>query len=421
MLDRARDVLRWEAKVDIREGLERTFRWVLDDMANTKASAAKANVDAHAAQEPHIPQMAPWFDDAEADAVSEYMTTGAYLTEFKRTREFEQALETYVGVKHAIAVNNGTVSLSIALYACGVRAGDEVIVPNWTMIATPNSVQLLGATPVFVDVEAKTMCIDIAQVEAAITPKTKAVIHVSMNARSNDIESLVRLCRRCGVRLVEDSAQSLGSFHKGVHLGTFGDVGSFSFSSPKIISTGQGGALVTNDDKLAAQIRKIKDFGRARGGTDTHDVIGWNFKFTDMQGVVGVEQMKKLPYRVKRMREIWHLYRKELDGVAQVSMCTHDEDEAGWIPWFIDIYVDKSVRADLQKHLKTLGIGTRQVYPAIHSQPAYKEKNLLSFPVTERVAASGLWLPSSSKLTDAEVSRVCGAVKSFFSAGQAKL
>ena len=421
VLDRAREVLRWEAKVDIREGLERTFRWVLDDMADAKASEAKTKADAPALKEPHIPQMAPWFDDAVADAVSDYMTTGAYLTEFKRTREFEEALESYIGVKHAIAVNNGTVSLSIALYACGVRAGDEVIVPDWTMVATPNSVQLLGATPVFVDIEEKTMCIDIAQVEAAITPKTTAVIHVSMNARSNDVQALAQLCRRRGVSLVEDSAQSLGSFHKGVHLGTFGDVGSFSFSSPKIISTGQGGALVTNDDELAARIRKIKDFGRARGGTDTHDVVGWNFKFTDMQGVVGVEQMKKLPFRVKRMREIWRLYREELRGVAQITMCTHDDDEARWIPWFIDIYVNENDRAALQQHLKALAIGTRLVYPAIHSQPAYKEKNSLTFPVTERFAARGLWLPSSSKLTDAEVLRVCGAIKEFFATKRAKL
>eukprot|EP00937_MAST-01D_sp_MAST-1D-sp2_P004795 g4795.t1 len=287
------------------------------------------------------------------------------------------------------------------------------------MIATPNSVKLLGANPVFVDVETGAMCIDVRKAEASITPKTKAIVHVSMNARCNNIEELVAVCRRRGVKLVEDSAQSLGSYHNGVHLGTFGDVGSFSFSSPKIISTGQGGALVTNDDALAAHIRQLKDFGRSTGGIDTHDVIGWNFKFTDMQGVVGVEQMKKLPFRVRRMRELWDLYREQLRGVPQVDMSAYADAEEGWIPWFIDIYTDD--RDDLQKHLKAQGIGSRVVYPAIHTQPAYRECNAMTFPVTETFSTRGLWLPSSSKLTDTEVSRVCDAIKAFYARPRPKL
>jgi perosamine synthetase len=408
VLERAQRILGWSAKVDIRTGLERTFRWIVEDMR----SAAARDAAAPAAPPPGIPQMAPWFGEEEADAVSEYMTTGAYLTEFKQTRQFEQMLADFIGVKHCIAVNNGTVSLSIALYAVGVRAGDDVLVPDWTMVATPNSVKMLGANPVFVDIEPDTMCIDIAKVEAAITPRTKAVMHVSMNARTNQIEDLVALCKRRGVALVEDSAQALGSYHNGVHLGTFGAVGSLSFSAPKIISTGQGGALITNDDELAALIRKIKDFGRATGGTDKHDVIGWNFKFTDMQGVVGVEQMKKLPFRVKRMRQIWELYVEHLKDVPQVEMNRYDEAEKGWIPWFIDVFVED--KAGLQKHLKAHGIGSRFVYPAIHTQDCYPEFNALSFPVTEHVARRGIWLPSSSKLSDAEVARICDAVKSFY-------
>ena len=411
VLERATRILGWSAKVDIRTGLERTFRWVLEDM---RAAATKPPLTP-----PGIPQMAPWFGQEEADAVSEYMTTGAYLTEFKQTKKFESMLADFIGVKHAIAVNNGTVSLSIALYAVGVRAGDDVLVPDWTMVATPNSVKMLGANPVFVDIEPETFCIDIAKVEAAITPRTKAVVHVSMNARTNDIAALAALCKRRGVVLIEDSAQALGSYHHGVHLGTFGAVGSLSFSAPKIISTGQGGALITNDDKLAEAIRKIKDFGRAKGGTDKHDVIGWNFKFTDMQGIVGVEQMKKLPFRVKRMRQIWEQYKMHLQDVPQVEMCKYDEVEQGWIPWFIDIFVED--KEGLQQHLKSHGIGTRFVYPAIHTQDCYPEFHGLSFPVTEHVARRGIWLPSSSKLSDAEVARVCNAVKSFYGRTASKL
>ena len=203
------------------------------------------------------------------------------------------------------------------------------------MVATANCCQLLGATPVFVDIDPESYCIDFNQVKQHLSSsKVAAVIHVSMNARSNDIAALAQLCKSHNVPLVEDSAQALGSFHltsegKPQHLGTFGLIGSFSFSSPKIISTGQGGALVTNDDELAARIRKIKDFGRTTGGNDTHDVVGWNFKFTDMQGIVGIEQMKKLPWRVNRMRQIWQLYQSELSQTPGIRMVSHEKAQPG--------------------------------------------------------------------------------------------
>jgi len=358
--------------------------------------------------------MTPWFDDAEADHMDEYMRSGAFLTEFKKTQEFEKMLCDYTGAKHCIAVNNGTITLSLALIAVGVKPGDDVLVPDWTMVASPNSVKMIGANPVFVDIEPVTMCMDIDKMEAAITPKTKAVMFVQMNARCNDIERLVAICKARNVQLVEDSAQALGSFHKGTHLGLFGAVSSFSFSAPKIISTGQGGALLTNDDELASYIRKLKDFGRNGGGNDTHGVIGWNFKFTDMQGVVGIEQMKKLPWRVTRMRQIYQTYKKHLADVRQIEMNDHDDHEQGWIPWFIDIFVDD--RDSLSRHLKSQGIGTRAVYPPIHQQEAYKERNNMRFPVTEYVSSRGLWLPSSSKLTDEEIKRVCDAIRAYYAA-----
>jgi nucleoside-diphosphate-sugar epimerase len=245
--DLAESILGWKATVGIEEGLHRTFEWVMADMEKKKKAAASPK------ELPFIPQMQPWFDDNEANAVSEYMRSGAYLTEFKQTAQFERMLEEFMGVKHAMAFNNGTVSLSVGLLAMGVRpnANHAVLVPNWTMVASPNSVQLAGATPIFMDVDKETYCIDIEQVRRAIVDKIdtfghpithdiKAVMHVSMNARSNDVQALMALCEANGVALLEDSAQALGSFHNGIHLGTIGHCGSFSFSSPKIISTGQG-------------------------------------------------------------------------------------------------------------------------------------------------------------------------------------
>merc|ERR1711865_86676 len=212
-------------------------------------------------------------------------------------------------------------------------------------VATANACQMIGATPRFVDIDRQTLCIDMEHVARLLQedPKPAAVMHVSMNARANDMEALVELCQKHGVPLVEDSAQALGSWHRCRsgeirHLGRFGAVGSFSFSSPKIISTGQGGALVTDDDALAAKIRKLKDFGRSGGGNDTHEIVGWNFKFTDMQAVVGIEQMHKLPWRVERMRQIWQLYESELTGVGDLAMMPHLEQQPGWIPWFVDVF-----------------------------------------------------------------------------------
>ena len=358
-----------------------------------------------------IPQMEPWFDQAEADALRDYMMSGGWVTEFRQTQAFEESLRDFTGARHCIVTNNGTISLSLALLALGVGSGDEVIVPDLTMIATPNAAKLIGAVPVFVDVEADTLNIDIDQAIAAIGPKTKAVIHVSFNGRSNDVTRLRDLCRDKGVALIEDSAQSLGSYRGDKHLGTIGDIGSFSFSAPKIISTGQGGALITDDDALAARLRKLKDFGRTGGGNDIHDDIGFNFKFTDLQAVVGLEQMKKLPWRLERKKEIYRRYVEGLAGINQVDLVPTDLSLTA--PWFIEVFVDD--RDGLQAHLKDHDIGSRPIYPPIHSQQAYG-LNALSFPVTERVAARGLWLPSSAKLTDEDVARVCAAVQRFFTA-----
>ncbi len=361
--------------------------------------------------EEFIMQMRPWFGPEEKRALAEYMEEDGFLTEFRRTAAFETAIAEYTGAKHCIVTNNGTISLTLAALATGVQAGDEVIVPNFTMIATPNSVRMFGAQPVFVDVERETLCMDIEAARAAITPKTRAIMLVSANGRTPraGIQAFQDLCAEHGLVLIEDSAQSLGSrYPDGTHIGRKGLVGSFSFSAPKIISTGQGGALITDDDEVAARLRRLKDFGRAKGGNDIHDVIGYNFKFTELQAVIGQEQMKKLPWRVERKREIYRRYREGLEGVSQVSF--FDQDLEHTTPWFIDVMVDD--REALQAHLKEAGIGTRVMYPPINRQEAYRLPG--SYPVSEEVGARGLWLPSASQLTNAQVDRITAAIRAFY-------
>lgn len=359
---------------------------------------------------PYVNQMEPWIDEHEVRHMTEYLRSGGWLTEFRKTAEFEEMIAAYTGAKHCVVVANGTVSMAIAYWAKGIGAGDEVLVPDVTMIATPNAVRLVGATPVLVDVEPATLCMDLAAAERALTPRTKAVAFVSLNGRAPDMAKWKAFCDTRGLFLMEDAAQSLGARQNGVHLGRFGDVGSFSFSPPKIVTTGQGGALVTDDDELARRMRKIKDFGRVQPGVDWHDMMGQNFKFTDLQAVIGIEQMKKLPWRVDRKKAIWRRYEAALRGAPGVEMLpTSDETP----PWFIDIYV-----ADpdgLRAHLHARGIGSRPVYPAVHRQSIYTTD--ATFPVAERFCARGLWLPSSSSLDDVTIDRVCVEVRAFTGRG----
>lgn len=358
-----------------------------------------------------IMQMQPWFGEEEKKALCEYMDEGGFLTEFKRTERFEQMIAEYTGARHCIVVNNGTISLTLAALALGIQAGDEVIVPNFTMIATPNSVRMFGAVPTFVDVEPETLCLDLELTRKAITPRTKAIMLVSANGRypKAGIEAFVELARESGIHLIEDSAQSLGSFYpNGKHVGTVGAVGSFSFSAPKIISTGQGGCLVTDDDDLAFKLRRLKDFGRSAGGTDIHDWIGYNFKFTELQACIGIEQMKKLPERVALKKDVFRRYWSNLQGIPGFKLFPHDLERT--VPWFIDSLADR--RGDLIAHLKDHGIGTRVMYPPINKQKAYAVEG--EHPVSNDIGARGLWLPSATQLRPEEVDKVCEKIREFY-------
>lgn len=356
-----------------------------------------------------INQMEPSYDEKERNAINEYMMSGAWLMEFKKTREFEERIAEYVGAKYCSIMPNGTLSLVVALLACDIKAGDEVIVPDFTMVATPNAAELIGAKAVFVDVNRKNLCLDFEKMKAVITEKTKAVMLVSINGRlSEEIEQIVSFCKENEICLIEDAAQALGSFFQGKHIGTYGRIGSFSFSVPKIITTGQGGALVTDDDEMIEKIKKIRDFGREKSGADHYLIKGWNMKFTDLQAVIGIEQMKKLPQRVVRKREMGCLYNKLLTGIPGIELLSTDLSET--TPWFFDILCDR--RSELIQYLKEKNIGSREFYPPLHAEPAYGYMG--KFPVTEEIAAKGLWLPSSISLTDGQIRYVCNCIKEFY-------
>ncbi len=356
-----------------------------------------------------ILQTRPSFDTAEANACAGYFGNGdPFLTEFKETEKLEKQLAESIGVKHCFMTTSGSTAIVTALLAVGIQPGDEVIVPNYTMIATANAVRLLGAKPVLVDVDPETYTLNIEGILAHKTPKTKAVLHVSLNNRSKAIEFIAEFCRQQKLFLIEDAAQSLGCKWKGKHYGTFGDIGCFSLSSPKIITTGQGGFVVTNNDELAKKIFKIKNFGRASGGVEQYDTFGLNFKFTDIQAVIGQAQLQKLPDRVLRMAEMFDLYYDKLRGIKGLKMIPCPSDE--WIPWFIDIFTQK--RDELAHFLKQHNVQTRPVYPSIHSTEPYQIQG--EFPVCSFVSSHGLFLPSHLLLTDEQIEFICLVIHMFF-------
>lgn len=357
-------------------------------------------------------QMEPWFGPEEKEALNKYMDEGGWLTEFKQTAEFEQRIADYTKAKHCIVVNNGTISLTLMALAAGIKAGDEVIVPNYTMIATPNSIKMFGATPVFVDVEPETLCMDINCARKAITPKTKAIFFVNANGRypKSGIEAFQKLCKENNLILLEDAAQALGSWYPdGKHQGTVGLAGSFSFSAPKVITTGQGGAVITNDDDMAYRLRRLKDFGRSGGGNDVHNSIGYNFKFTELQAVIGNEQMKKLSFRIERKKDILKRYQKNLSDLKELRF--FNQDLSCTSPWFIDVLAEN--RDGLAQYLKQNGVGTRTMYPPINKQEAYQVEG--NHAVSNLVGEKGLWLPSASQLTDNQIDQICQLIHDFYS------
>lgn len=354
-------------------------------------------------------QSRPNFNEDEALACYNYLHEGDnFITEFQKTEALEKMISEYIGCKHTIMTTSGNVALIIALMALNISSGDEVIVPNYTMIATINSIKFIGATPIIVDVNSESLTIDLDTIRNNLSSRTKAIMHVSLNNRHNNLKQITEFCKSQNIFLIEDAAQSLGCSIDGKHFGTFGNIGCFSLSTPKIISTGQGGFLTTDDDEIARKIRMIKNFGRQSGGIDIFETFGINFKFTDLQAVIGIEQMKKLPNRVIRMREIFDRYYSNLSGLDGLKMFAPQSDT--WIPWFIDIFTQK--RDELTNFLKIHNIQTRPTYPEINKTPMYNDSK--EYPVSKWISETGLFLPSHTLLENDQIDHICNLIRVFF-------
>lgn len=354
--------------------------------------------------EGYIYQMEPVFDETEAEAVAACIRSG-WVTEAELTAAFEQTLATTIDAKYAVAVPSCTVAMALSLMALGVEHGDEVIVPAISFVATANAVSLAGATAVFVDIDPQSYGLDPDQTRQAITSKTKAILPVWLNGHNPDIRTIVNVANEFGLPVVEDAACALGSRVGGRHAGTFGRLGCFSFNTTKIITTGTGGLVVTDDAKLFEKVKRLKNHGRT-DRRDFHPSVGYNFYFSDLLAALGLAQLEKLPARVQWKQQLCRWYFERLHDVEGIKIRL---PAAGICPWYPEIFVEK--RPLLMTHLQEQNIQTRSYYPPITTQPSYFHER--PFPHAARLGHTGLWLPSAAYLNEETVDHVCQKIKNW--------
>jgi perosamine synthetase len=325
---------------------------------------------------------------------------------------FENSFSEFIGVKHAAAVSNGTVALHVALLALGVGPGDEVIVPTLTYISSVNAIKYTGATPVFVDSLADTWQMDPADVSAKISEKTKAIMVVHLYGHPCDMDSLFSIAKKQNLFMIEDCAEAIGSKYKGKSVGTFGDIATFSFFGNKTITTGEGGMVVTNDETLHDRVVHFKGQGLAKHREYWHDVVGYNYRMTNVCAAIGLAQLEQVNDFLQRKLEIATTYEKAFKKSPVEFHKSHADVTHSY--WMCSILVPEAKQRDeLREHLKENGIETRPLFYPVHTMPMYSDK-FERLVVAEDLAWRGINLPSFPQLTDNEVHSIIMAINKFY-------
>ena len=354
-----------------------------------------------------INQIEPYIDKFDKSELTKYINSGGWMTEHSQNKVFEEQFKKLTKSKYSISFPNGTLTLLGILLSINVKKNDEIIVPTYTMVATPNAVLLSGAKVVFCDISKDNLCMCPESLEKKINKRTKAIIYVTLNGRSGHIDKVKHICEKNKIPLIEDSAHSIGSFFKKIHHGNFGIAGSFSFSMPKIITTGQGGMIVTNNFQIFDKLKKLKNFGRITDGNDLYDTTGYNFKFTDLQATLGISQLKSIKWKIKKKGDIFKYYFNNFFNNPNIEMFAFKKNET---PWFTDIYVEDPKK--LKDYLEKKNITTRLVYPSLDSLKIFKSKG--NFRNSNYFCSRGLWLPSSLNLSKSKISYISKCINDFF-------
>lgn len=359
----------------------------------------------------------PDITQAEIDAVISVLKSGR-LSLGPKVEEFEQALARYVGVEHGIAVSSGTAGLHLLMRAIGIRHGDEVISTPFSFIASTNCVMFERARPVLVDIDPETWNIDPVGIEAAITPRTKAIIPVDVFGVVVDIDTIADIAHRNELRVIEDSCEALGSKYKGVKAGSFGDAGIFGFYPNKQITTAEGGMITTNDDEIARLCRSMRNQGRDTGmGWLSHERLGYNYRLSDIACAIGAVQMSRIDEILAKRARVADWYRERLKDESRISLQRiPDECEMSWFVFVIKLADDYSEedRGNKIGQLRERGIGCSNYFAPIHLQPFYQSElgyKQGDFPVCERVAARTIALPFHAGLSEENVNQVCETLK----------
>jgi len=365
----------------------------------------------------NIPVCEPTQWGNEKKYVKKCMDTNWISSKGEFIEKFESTFAKKVGAKYGVGVLNGTVALHLALAALDIGPGDEVIIPTFTMIATPNSVRYTGAKPVLVDSELKTWNIDPSKIEEKITKRTKAIMPVHTYGHPCDMDAIMKIARKHGLYVVEDAAEAHGAIYKGRKIGSIGDAACFSFYANKIITTGEGGMVTTNDKKLAEKMQLLKNHAFSHERHFWHKLLGFNYRMTNIQAAIGLAQTENFERLSNKRIENAMLYNSLLKEIEEITLppSTRGMKNVYWMYGILLKNWSRVTRDTLRYELANRGIETRTFFIPIHRQPVYEGWFKGNYPNSEYLCTNGLYLPSSTSLTEKQVRYVAGTIKEIFS------
>ncbi len=358
-----------------------------------------------------IPIYEPWLGQREEELVLETVRSTWISSAGKYIKQFEEEFAAYCGAAYGIATSNGTTSLHLAVHALGIGEGDEVIVPSLTFVACANAITYTGARPVFADVDPVTWTISPESVMTLITPRTKAIMPVHLYGQMAPMVELMALAEAHNLWVIEDAAEAHGAAIGNRRAGAWGTIGSFSFFANKIITTGEGGMLITDDAELAARCRLLRDHGMPPDRRYWHDEVGFNYRLTNMQAAVGVAQMTRIDEVIRRKREIALQYARELKDVPGITMNVERPGSTS-VFWMVSALIDPPYalsRDELVVALRKEGIDSRPFFHPMDTLPPYRTSE--PCPTALSLSRRGINLPSSPMLTTAQVSRICATLR----------
>ncbi len=362
-----------------------------------------------------IPVSEPLIGDNVLPLVQECIETGWISSEGRFVHEFERKWSSYCGVQHGIAVSSGTAALQIAVAALRLEHGSEIIMPSWTIISCAIAILEAGCIPVLVDCDPETWCMNLDEVESKVSPRTRAVMAVHMLGHPVDMRRLVALADKHDLFLIEDAAESHGAEVESRRVGGLGDMGCFSFYANKIVTTGEGGMVVTNDRDFAERLRALRNLCFGSDRRFLHTEIGHNYRLTNLQAAVGVAQIDRVDEHIQKKRWIAARYHERLGLLRNVALPV-ERDWAKNVYWMYGLLLEDDVPFDaveFARRLRDQGVDTRPFFLGMHEQPVLRTRGFFQqevYPVSERLARRGLYVPSGLTLTETQIDFVCKAI-----------